>query len=881
MHTEGVTNAMTVHVHVWSVVLALLGFSVTATAASFPMPSGNGLGVGVWAVQGDAPAVRLFLRNGKNLGGSPVEPSAYAYAPIMLGEVRIPGATRHAWALTGADWAHQVYRLSGVHAQDGVRALGITVSRLSPAVLLDLHGACACALFAGEKAARWSRWKYGGLARRNEFVSIPPYKMPNWVRPEIGPELKKALREDCPPRAPRHYAWSDGAAVRVGRFSEAETTLAGAERGWLLVWHRADNRFLTGASSQEMLVRVGYTYRPAAGDAPMLIIPSQPPTVRLTGDKGAGPEGGLTLTFPQPGAKLALLPLFGYQLPLAAETEAWSRDGHLPSGISRRCDWWAAHLAEYPLTVTETLAYDADADAAMLGETFTFTRVRPGGTRGAPVAPMLELARRAGFPIALDGTINDAGLSTYCGPYAVIDGADGYTARITGMGKYVRDTPLAPPPLVAPDTPAAWTQDELAAEVDKVLAAGHLAPYHLSYKTAWGWGAYMHALSRPLYSAPGQALSTLRRVLPYLDAARRQRVIAYLTEERRAFPPERLAALPYGVGARREARAKPEAIVKDEAAKYASKQNFHTRTKTIPVQALYDLAGYYGVKVPSLAKDEGFDLVKAISQSVLPWMERTEWATLGWYAWNHDASGGWPWPASQRDPEPWGSYGWSLTVDINRQLAGLIGCARLARMTGDAACEQRAMAHLARAMAHRFAVGKYVAWLYGVGGILLPPPDGFGPVDDPRTIALSEEEAVLEYGIYPFGFLPSYSDEEGPYSAIVPETARFFADYLKPEAAAFARMQATWYPDAWLTLGTPRRIAEWWHNYPQDSHQLFLVHAWILGADGDFLQEHLDVPLVPVGDWYYLDKLVATLQAYAGVQKPATGRQQAKKREAR
>jgi hypothetical protein len=96
---------------------------------------------------------------------------------------------------------------------------------------------------------------------------------------------------------------------------------------------------------------------------------------------------------------------------------------------------------------------------------------------------------------------------------------------------------------------------------------------------------------------------------------------------------------------------------------------------------------------------------------------------------------------------------------------------------------------------------------------------------------------------------------------MAPELARFFADYLKPQAEGFARAMAAYYPDAFLTLGTSRRCAEWWHNYPQDPHQIFLVHAWILGQKGDWLRRRLDVPLVPVGDLYYIDKLVATLAA--------------------
>jgi len=150
---------------------------------------------------------------------------------------------------------------------------------------------------------------------------------------------------------------------------------------------------------------------------------------------------------------------------------------------------------------------------------------------------------------------------------------------------------------------------------------------------------------------------------------------------------------------------------------------------------------------------------------------------------------------------------------VNRQAAALIGLARLARMSGNEEWQHRAAAELARVLAHRFAVGKYTGWLYEQA--LLAAPKGFSPADDPREVAVSEEHAVLGYGSNQRGPLPYFNDEEGPYTAMVPELARFCADHLKPQAEDFARATAAHYPDAFLTLGAPRRPAEWWHNYPR------------------------------------------------------------------
>jgi hypothetical protein len=237
---------------------------------------------------------------------------------------------------------------------------------------------------------------------------------------------------------------------------------------------------------------------------------------------------------------------------------------------------------------------------------------------------------------------------------------------------------------------------------------------------------------------------------------------------------------------------------------------------------------------------------------LLPWLRRTDWATLGWYEWVRGVR-----------PNLGFDYGRSTTEEANRQLAALIGLARLARLAGDEAWEERAMVHAALALTHRFALGKYVAWLAGQKDIL-SYPEGYSAADDIRMVAMSEKIAYIGYSSTSRGpGLLRANDTEGPYAEMAPELGRFLADFLRPEAEAFARKLDTFYGDALMTLGTPRRKTEWWHNNPIDTRQVFLMHTWVLGKDPAWLQRRVDVPLTPVADWYHIDKLVATLHAYA------------------
>jgi hypothetical protein len=789
-------------------VSALTSLCLGAAASPEPtIPNGYGLGACVEARQKPAASLWLTLR-------CHLQPFGWGrmteYAWLPLGEFRVPGAEQQTVSVAASDRVGLTYRLAGKETDGAVK---VTVNRLTPALLVELEGT-AIALFAGDKTG--------------------------WTHPQFQEEWRKRVPV-ATPRAPRAYAVSRGQSVECGTVSPSGVTLAGAERGWVLLWYGRDTWFYTGNAL------MGPT-RLMPGDAPLLLVCSQPPTVKLTGDQGAGPGGSLVFTFPRPGARMVLLPLYGYRFAAAGDTQKWS-DG-LPEEVRKRCDWWAARLSEYPTAVEESLAYDSDSDTVTMKATFAYTSVRPGGQRCAPVPPMLELARQQGFPVSLPRPVVDSGLLAYCGPYAVIEKTDGYSAGIRGLGKYTWERARIKPTSAA-GAGATAVQAELNAEVDRILAAGHLAPVNLPWKVSYGWGAFYFSSVRHLYSAPGQTLSVLARALPFLDAQRQQRVRVYLEAERTKFRPEQLAHLPADVGARREPWTVTESFLKTETNKLRD-QNFHVRTKTVPAQALYDLACYYAAVGFDKMAHDGFDLDAAVARTVEPWFQREDWATLGWR----------DWPLGQRDPQYYASYGWNQPADVNRQAAALIGLARLARAAKNRQRESLAIMHLAKVLVHRYAAGEYAGWLYKQGGVLPAPPEGLSPADDPRAATVSEAWAYLGYGQNQEGPMPYFNDEEGPYAAIVPELARFLADYLKPQAEGFARATAAYYPDAFLTLGTPRRCAEWWHNYPQDPHQIFLVHAWILGQGGDWLRRRLDVPLVPVGDLYYIDKLVAALGAY-------------------
>lgn len=833
-----------------AILAAVFGFGAGAgPAATEPDPylttRGWGLGACLWLPKKAPAALHLHLRNGKLPLNSHYQPIAN-HVPLMLGHIRIPDRDAPP-TIEEADRIRTTYVLESEDAMGEEAHTRITVNRLTPAVLLELAGN-SIALFAGDKTP-------GSVMREDVYFKL------EWMATDADFAGWARGRWPVPlgaPCGPRHYFASDGDSVRFGILSaepaaalddtadDAPSGLEGVENGWVLLFYGPDAWFLTGESSM-MVDCHRRSLRPAPGDAPMLLLCSDPPALELA------PDRSVIVRFEEPGARMALLPLYGYKLPRAEGTSEWAKRKTLPEDVKQRCEWWAAHLGAYPLTVEEAIRYEAASDTTVMNEAFRFVSIREGARPCAPLPPMLELARRTGFPVSVSGTVSDSGTPTYCGPCAVVEDADGYEVRIRGLGMYANEAPVVEASASERSAGEKAVLDEMISEVDKVLSAGHLAPVNIPFKDAWGWSSFHNTSLRHLYFAPGQVLSTLAATLPFLDAGRREAVTQYLRREREAYPPEAVAHLPSDAGARREAWFLPEEFLKGETNMYRDK-NFHVINHLVPAEALYDLASYYRVAGARALAEDGLDLEPVLEKTLLPWLRRTDWATLGRYSWE----------SGKRD-EGCGSYGWNTIADVNRQIAALIGLARLARGLGQAEWENRGHAELARLLAHRYALAKYVSWLYEQGGILLRG-EGFSPAEDERDVAMSERTALIGYwlneGDGTRRALPYWSYEETAYVCMKPELGRFLADYLRAEAQTYAAVAAEYQPDVFMTWAAPRRLAEWVHNAPQDTHQAFLLHAWVLGADSEHLRRRLDVPLVPVGDLYHIDKLVATLRAY-------------------
>ena len=99
-------------------------------------------------------------------------------------------------------------------------------------------------------------------------------------------------------------------------------------------------------------------------------------------------------------------------------------------------------------------------------------------------------------------------------------------------------------------------EKELTGEVDKILAAGHLAPWILSRQAPWCVN-----FGTTYGKDPSESLYYLSEFLPLLPAAQQSKVRDYLTSEAKAFPPDQTRQLRIDQGARREFFMMPPGLV--------------------------------------------------------------------------------------------------------------------------------------------------------------------------------------------------------------------------------------------------------------------------------------------------------------------------------
>jgi len=587
------------------------------------------------------------------------------------------------------------------------------------------------------------------------------------------------------------------------------------------------------------------------------------------------------------------LAFFAAVLALAAFAPAAVAAATLKFDLVDKVNWRADKAEAISAAVEETYAYDAASDTVSVAVKFD--------RRGfAPLPPMLAVAVKYGFPAEFQTKPAETGAVTPLGPLMGFDGADGYTWKIKGLARYVLQRPV-----LGGGQPPKELQDALDAQVAKVLARGHLAPWLVLVNVP---GSDPDGRGDVYWDDPAETLYLLAEAAPVLRVEATGVLRQYLETERPAWPPETRSALPYATGVRRETFGPSPALLKKW-----EESILGWRTKRPPgLWSLYGLARYAdaaGEKPSKEVMDKCRDIV---NQS----LEHRDWTTLYWLR--------------GHTPE------FNAVHGANRFFAGAVGCIRLARMAGDKDAEALGWGLLARAAALRFAMGKYAqfmsdAHLFGVNYDFQDDRafKKFGPEalaikveTNPALYTLPKDPAwwVKKRNNDWMGELVTWNwsrsidnvrqvhrlDETGvdvwewcgtdchgtgqkraadrakdywyarlvpnllPWRDMTPELGRFLGDRLKPETAAYAARVVENQPHWYAAYAEAILGAEIGFNVPTDACGHFLARAWVLGEKPETLQRYIDVPWLPAGDLFYLHKVAETIKAYRGVTwKPA------------
>lgn len=784
---------------------------------------------------------------------------------LNFGAVSDGSAVRNV-AVLDRDWAHVLIEAS--------ESLKFYVSRLTPAVVVE--------------------------STRGELILFGAGKPPCLP-------ISQLTRQNA---APQPIALATPWGV-VSRERIAELPLDDdLEYGWLLVWFGKDAGLHSTRFPWGYNMDLHGAPPSSSVDCPVLLVFQRSPE-RITVDSG------LCFEFDETGAgRVALLPLFGDLYPSVNETKQWtplqtSGPATLPEQIAKQCEWWAAHLREIPLTVSERCEHDPESDTIRITEEIRYLRLSEGGERFAPLPPMLALAHKHGFPMEFGGALVETSVNTAFGPYAGFAAAGQYVCELQGLAAYALETRR-----VGLDGQEGEQLNMLLSnEIDKIIQAGHLAPWYPATGVFGGpFKCYQVHSGWMNWSNPAETLYILGQALPMLQPDQRQELEEYLRKECEVYPPGAVVALSSREGARRERwRIDPDApprpyIVEQQRAKtifefhdlMMQESNFYLKNNLVPPQTFYYLSEYAraaGV-MPEIA-----ETWQELRELLEPFFTAQDWASLGWV---------------QRPAHVKSREGTGGEPDANAFFAAMLGALRIARAAGDAEGEKFLWGQFARAAILRHAMGRYADYLHSKGFLLYPAdpnvkkdmfetfcgwdawPDlaaqfsgvhnGFvglwgraswmvdfmtgnwsarlytlnwiGPEHDMRVITrmnefgLDFEEAPWTYWS---GFWPQYR-------GMVPELGRFLAGREKDRASMFAARLAEQVPDWYLAYSTAALGAENNYHVPETAYDGFMLRAWVLGEPPDRLAKYLDVSWMERGDLYYIHKLVETIAAYRGVE---------------
>jgi len=734
-------------------------------------------------------------RTDYTLPGKGAVTPAYNGAAVTICEILFPDGARRT-AVKRDAWDHQTATYvaggatNGMGQTKGPETTTVVVSRLTPAVLIDTQGK-SIAFRAGEKGFSHVAFVTGGKVV---------------VRP--AGRLDGAVRLDEP---------------------------------WLLAWFAKDSPYRGYRGNIDVndehygpdKVHLTKYRRPVTLDVPILFrLERRPASIRHS-------SGTLTLDFDKPAGKLAVMCAFGGKAFEPSETQGWSKA--LPDKVVAHARRWSAKLRDYPMSVKETFSVDAAKDALTINQDFTWASFdddwNTPPARSAPVPPMLALALGGGVPVTFHQNGKqvhpvDYQLMDTPGKAAAIDGADSYSYRITGLGRYLFHERKPAPPS---DADAKYFQDQLEKHVTEMIDSGHLAPLFYVYGGIGGAGAsYFYWASSP------ELAQALHLAWPYLSEPLRRRAVAYLKQEWKLSPPFQVNNANYRKGASRAPYEVPwqDAGRGAGGAYYreASIRQWHFFGDLYGVWAFDELTGGdEGSRCRDRAVKRAGELLAKQDWALCSPVERRKtsgfWRGVNYFDRNGQAS-------------------------CNVRLAGAIATVRLARKYGWQDTEKLAWYLFGKLALARVGMARYTAELHRMGLVDGPPQR------DWRTLVHVDRTCVLTYRGH-ISTVVREDQEIPPFIGLVEEVGLLLGAHARQECGYYLdnldRSMSLWYlSEAPKQSGSEHRLCPLQHKSGN-----VLAQYWVLGRCGEAFRRYVDVTRFK-GDLYYIQNLAALIESYSG-----------------
>jgi hypothetical protein len=342
-------------------------------------------------------------------------------------------------------------------------------------------------------------------------------------------------------------------------------------------------------------------------------------------------------------------------------------------------------------------------------------------------------------------------------------------------------------------------QARLAAEIERMLSAGHLRPGYASH------GHFdLPAQSQcgddlvDYFHHPADTLVTLLQALPHLPESMQPQVEAYLQAEIEAYPPYRYNHIGWQEGAAREA---------------------------------FDLPPEVAGALDNFAPTEGID---GFAWGINPYSLYALWQ-------------------------------YAALLDDTQQAQQILNAARSSKVLMDSFSNVPENAVLLRMpKVHNAYIAGYLGYL-GLERLAGQPESSPVRQELERLLALRASQFSPDSA-----YARAATRGDGAYCRTLNVASNFM--YLVPELADYLREHALSKVQA--AVAEYEQIAPYWFvSFAEegfgenaltplyDGQALFLAKAWILQEPAGELEPFLDVPAFPRGDLFYLQKLVATIEA--------------------